>query len=146
MFFNGGGLNLHRIHVYQIWITLSGSFYNIAHASLRREHRMEFLVEIDVNLPPDFDAGKADELRKAEAARGVELYEAGTIRRVWRVPGRRAAVAIWEAPDATALHLALSSLPLFPWLDIQVRPLARHYIEDLIAQRTVAGTKKAGPA
>ncbi|MGE0240805.1 MAG: muconolactone Delta-isomerase [Parvibaculaceae bacterium] len=104
---------------------------------------MEFLVEIDVNLPPDFDAGKAEDLRKAEARRGVELYEAGTIRRVWRVPGRRAAVAIWEAPDATALHAALASLPLFPWLDIKVRPLARHYVEDLIAQKAAQGGKPA---
>ncbi len=93
---------------------------------------MEFLVEIAVNLPPDIDSAKADALRKAEADRGAELYKSGVIKRVWRVPGRRAAVAIWQAPDATALHQALASLPLFPWLDIRVTPLARHYIEDLV--------------
>jgi muconolactone D-isomerase len=29
-------------------------------------------------------------------------------------------------PDATVLHEALSSLPLYPWMDINVHPLAVH--------------------
>lgn len=95
---------------------------------------MEFLVEIEINMPPDFDAQRAEELRKAEAARGIELYKDGTIRRIWRVPGRRANVAIWQAPDATALHQALSSLPFFPWLDIKVTALARHPVEEAVEQ------------
>jgi muconolactone D-isomerase len=49
--------------------------------------------------------------------------------RIWRIPGRTANVGIWEAPDATALHDLVSSLPLFPWLDVTVTPLARHYLE-----------------
>lgn len=107
---------------------------------------MEFLVEIAVNLPPDLDPEKATALREAEAARGTDLYEAGVIQRTWRVPGRRAAVAIWAAADATALHEALASLPLFPWLDIEVTPLARHYLEDRIAARIRSSTNDARPA
>ena len=110
------------------------------------DRAVEFLVEIAVNLPPDFDPQKAKALREAEAARGVELYDAGIIRRTWRIPGRRAAVAIWAAADATALHDALVSLPLFPWLDIRVTPLARHYLEDLIEKRHAAASGPAPPA
>jgi muconolactone D-isomerase len=46
--------------------------------------------------------------------------------RLWRVTGRRANVGIWRAPTTAALHDALASLPLFPYLDIEVIPLARH--------------------
>jgi muconolactone D-isomerase len=47
---------------------------------------------------------------------------------MWRVPGRRANVGLWEAADASELHELLSSLPVFPWMNIQVRPLAEHYL------------------
>ena len=33
-------------------------------------------------------------------------------------------VGLWQAEDATALHHAPSCSPLFPWMDIHVRPLA----------------------
>ena len=87
---------------------------------------MEFLVEITNLWPPDGDALHKDQLVKAEAARAKELGAAGVLRKLWRIPGTVSNVGLWEAADATALHQALSSLPFFPWLDIQVRPLAAH--------------------
>jgi muconolactone D-isomerase len=91
---------------------------------------VEFLVEIDINVPPDLDAGRRAELLEAEAARGGELADAGLIRAVWRVPGRLANRAIWSANDATALHAALTSLPLWPFMDVRVTALARHGLAD----------------
>jgi muconolactone D-isomerase len=85
---------------------------------------MEFLVRIKVNLPPD-DERKAD-LVAAEAERARELADAGIIERLWRIPGTWANAGIWRADDATALHEAISSLPLYPWLTVRVTPLARH--------------------
>jgi muconolactone delta-isomerase len=87
---------------------------------------MEFLVSIAVEWPPDGDPEKKQLLIGKEGKRANELAEAGTIRRLWRIPGRWANVGLWEAEDATALHEALVSLPLYPWLDIDVQPLARH--------------------
>ncbi|MBL8579912.1 MAG: muconolactone Delta-isomerase family protein [Mesorhizobium sp.] len=87
---------------------------------------MEFLVEIEVTFPPDGDPKQKAELIAAEGRRAKELAAAGTIRRLWRQPGRWANFGIWYAPDATALHEALASLPLFPWLKVKVNPLARH--------------------
>jgi muconolactone D-isomerase len=90
---------------------------------------MEFLVQIQVTLPPGLSDAAREELMDREQARGRELKSEGVIRRMWRIPGRTANVGIWEAPDATALHEALSSLPMFPYIDARVTPLATHYLE-----------------
>jgi muconolactone D-isomerase len=87
---------------------------------------MEFLVEIEVRFPVDLDAEHRAALQKAEHVRGQALAEAGTLRAIWRVPGRLANRAIWSAADATALHEALTSLPLWPYMDVAVTPLGRH--------------------
>ena len=90
---------------------------------------MEFLVRIDLALPPDLATDARERLLEQERARGRELRAAGVIQRIWRVPGRNANVGIWQAPDATALHEAISSLPFFPWMDAHVTPLALHPVE-----------------
>jgi muconolactone D-isomerase len=87
---------------------------------------VEFLVHIEVRWPPDGDPAEHARLSAAERSRGLELGAAGTIRRLWRLPGRRANWGVWEAPDATALHAAITSLPFFPYLDVEVIPLAAH--------------------
>jgi muconolactone D-isomerase len=87
---------------------------------------MDFLVHIDVGLSPDFAQSRREDLIRAESARAKELVEQGVICRLWRIPGRWANVGIWSADDGTALHEALSSLPLYPWLDVRVTPLAHH--------------------
>ncbi len=88
----------------------------------------EFLVEIEIELPPSMPENERAALVSAEAARGKELREAGSIVRIWRVPGRRANVGIWSAADASELHGQISSLPLFPWMRVRVRPLADHFL------------------
>lgn len=87
---------------------------------------MEFLVAIEIRLPEAMPDDERTRLVAAEAARAAELAAEGTLLRVWRVPGRRANRGLWEAPDATALHAALTSLPLWPYLEIEVQPLAAH--------------------
>jgi muconolactone D-isomerase len=87
---------------------------------------MEFLVRIDVHWPADGDAQRKARLIEEEAARAAELAAAGMLRRLWRIPGRWANYGIWQAKDATELHAALASLPFYPWLEIDVRPLAEH--------------------
>lgn len=87
---------------------------------------MEFLVRFETRLPETLDAEEVVRLKSAERARAMELREQGVLKRLWRVPGRRAVVGLWEAEDATALHDALASLPQFPWMDATVEPLATH--------------------
>ena len=87
---------------------------------------MEFLALIEVRSPPDRDPDELARTMAAETARVKELTEAGTLKRLWRIPGRWANWTLWEAPDATALHQGLTSLPMYPWLEITVHPLAVH--------------------
>ena len=87
---------------------------------------MEFLVHIRVHWPPDGDTVERDRLAKAELMRAIELTESGIIHRLWRVPGQWANYGVWCAKNATQLHQALSSLPFYPWLEVEVIPLAEH--------------------
>ena len=87
---------------------------------------MEFLLHIEVTWPPDGDPDERDRRVRAEAERARELAAAGIIKRVWRIPGQWANWGLWEAPDATAIHSAVISLPMWPYLDVEVYPLADH--------------------
>lgn len=87
---------------------------------------MQFLVTIEVTYPRDADEAVRDALVARERARAAELVSQGVIAHLWRVPGRWANVGIWEAADASELHRALTSLPFWPWLDVEVTPLADH--------------------
>jgi muconolactone D-isomerase len=91
--------------------------------------RQEFLVEIEIGVPDGTDATAWSAAEAAERERGRELLAAGTIARIWRLPGRRANVGIWRAADATELHETLASLPMYPWMAVRVSPLARHPLE-----------------
>jgi muconolactone D-isomerase len=91
---------------------------------------VEFFVEIEVRLPADLDDKHRRELQAAEFARGKALAKAGMLRAIWRVPGRLANRAVWTAPDASALHDALVSLPLWPYMDVAVTPLATHPLSE----------------
>jgi muconolactone D-isomerase len=87
---------------------------------------MEFLVRFEVNQPESMSSEERERLRSLERARAMELREQGVLKRLWRIPGRRAVVGLWESSDATALHEALASLPMFPWMDVTVEALATH--------------------
>lgn len=90
---------------------------------------MEFLVQIEIETPADMAASALAELQAAEAARAAELWERNELVRIWRVPGRRANWSLYRTDDATALHELLASLPLWPWMRIEVHPLALHPVE-----------------
>lgn len=88
---------------------------------------MEFLVHVQVTIPPGLlSPEEVEELYARETERGRELADAGVIKRLWRVPGRRANWGLWEAADATELHKIYSSLPIFPYVDGEVIPTAAH--------------------
>ena len=87
---------------------------------------MLFQVEMDVRIPHDFPAEKAEALKQSERARAQDLQRGGVWRHLWRVAGRYANVSIFDVSGPQELHDVLSSLPLFPYMDIQVTPLCRH--------------------
>ncbi|HKC29295.1 MAG TPA: muconolactone Delta-isomerase family protein [Jatrophihabitans sp.] len=75
------------------------------------------------------DLPDLESLVAAEREAGRRLLRDGTIVRIWRVPGQRANVGVWQAADATALHAVLERLPLRRWLDADVVALATHELE-----------------
>jgi muconolactone D-isomerase len=90
---------------------------------------VEFLVQIQVRFPPEMSPEELADIVQRETVRGRELQEAGMIVRIWRVAGRRANAGIWRAETGDELHAAITSLPAFPWLEVDVTPLATHPLE-----------------
>lgn len=87
---------------------------------------MLFQVAMDVRIPRDVSAEGADALKQAERGRAQDLQRAGVWRHLWRVAGRYANVSIFDVSSPQELHDILSTLPLFPFMEIQVTPLCRH--------------------
>lgn len=90
---------------------------------------MEFLARIEQNISPDMDPDRLSAVKAAEKVRGQELVDAGKLRRIWRIPGRRAVYALYKVDSSEELHEILASLPLFPWMDIEVTPLSAHALD-----------------
>jgi muconolactone D-isomerase len=87
---------------------------------------VEFLVRTENRLPADTSDDVREELRHGERKRALELREQGILKRLWRVPGRGATIGLYEAEDPAVLHDALTSLPMWKWMDITVEALATH--------------------
>ncbi len=87
---------------------------------------MLYMVEMQVNLPVDMPAERADKLKADEKALAQDLQRNGKWQHLWRVAGRYANVSIFDVESHDELHQLLSSLPLFPYMDVNVTALARH--------------------
>jgi muconolactone D-isomerase len=87
---------------------------------------MLFHVTMDVRIPHDADPARIDRLKAEEKARAQDLQRQGAWRHLWRVAGRYSNVSVFDVADAQTLHDLLSTLPLFPYMDVQVTALCRH--------------------
>src|SRR5919108_5372438 len=87
---------------------------------------MLFMAEMEVRLPPDMPLEQAEDLKARERAYSQALQRDGRWPHLWRVAGRYVNVSVLDVASVDELHELLSGLPLFPSLDIRVRPLARH--------------------
>jgi len=83
-------------------------------------------VRMDVHPPHGIDLAEFDRLKATEKARAEELQREGTWVHLWRIAGQYSNISIFDVPDHDALHAILSTLPLFPFMKIEVLPLARH--------------------
>lgn len=87
---------------------------------------MLFLVTMDVRIPHDADPDYVAALKATEKARCAELMGTGVWRHIWRVAGRYRNRSIFDVPGNAELHDILISLPLFPFMEIEVEPLCIH--------------------
>jgi muconolactone D-isomerase len=73
-------------------------------------------------MPPE----KAAQLKADEKALAQRLQQEGIWRHLWRLAGLYANVSVFDVPDNQALHDLLMSLPLYPYMEIEVMPMCRH--------------------
>ncbi|MBD7995097.1 muconolactone Delta-isomerase [Arthrobacter sp. Sa2CUA1] len=87
---------------------------------------MKYLVHMDVNLPVDMPAREAAEIKATEKAYSQQLQRSGKWPEIWRVAGKYANYSILDVDSHDELHEILQNLPLFPYMQISVVPLAKH--------------------
>jgi muconolactone D-isomerase len=87
---------------------------------------MLYLVRMDVHLPLDMPAAQADEIKAREKAYAQDLQRQGKWQQLYRVVGEYANYSVFDVESNDELHTLLSALPLFPYMKMQVTPLARH--------------------
>jgi muconolactone D-isomerase len=87
---------------------------------------MLFHVTMSVSIPHGLDPDYIDGLKRTEKTRCQELMAAGAWRHIWRVVGQYKNVSIFDVSSPAELHDILTSLPLFPFMEIAVTPICRH--------------------
>ena len=87
---------------------------------------MLYHVRMGVRLPQGIDPAAFDRLKAEEKAKAQELQRQGIWLHLWRIAGQYSDISVFDVPDHDALHAILSTLPLFPFMDVKVMPLARH--------------------
>ncbi|HUE34102.1 MAG TPA: muconolactone Delta-isomerase [Mycobacterium sp.] len=87
---------------------------------------MLYHVRMDVHLPPDLDPQARADTVAREKDYCQKLQRAGKWPHIWRVVGKYSNFSIFDVDTNDELHDLLSGLPLFPYMDIQVTPVARH--------------------
>ncbi|RYH70915.1 MAG: muconolactone delta-isomerase [Alcaligenaceae bacterium] len=103
---------------------------------------MLFMLRMDASLPAAMPLAQVDILRQQEKARGEQLIEQKMLVRIWRVVGRLSNVSIWNAPSLEVLHEAVTSLPMSPYMTVEVTPLIDHPVthlaDSMASQRPVS--------
>jgi muconolactone D-isomerase len=85
-----------------------------------------YQVHIIIRVPHDADMEKVKELSAAEGELARKLQRKGKWRHLWRIAGKWANISIFDVEDAEELHKILSSLPLFPYMELDIIALCRH--------------------
>lgn len=87
---------------------------------------MLYHVRMDVLIPTDMDSIKVEELKATEKALSQKLQKEGKWRHIWRLAGEYSNFSIFDVESNEELHEIMMSLPLYPYMKIEVTPLLRH--------------------
>ena len=87
---------------------------------------MLFHARMDVNIPHDLDPDVRADIVAREKAYSQELQRSGKWPHLWRIVGEYSNISVFDVDSPDELHDLLSGLPLFPYMDIRVTPLATH--------------------
>lgn len=87
---------------------------------------MLFHVRMNVNLPASMPEADASTLKNKEKKIAQDLQSSGKWRHLWRIAGQYANISIFDVESVEELHALISTLPLFPYMQVEVMPLCRH--------------------
>jgi len=87
---------------------------------------MLFQVRMDVSIPPHLPEQERARLLAEEKHRAQDLQRQGVWLHLWRVVGCYSNISIFDVDSNDTLHEVLWTLPLFPFMQVEVTPLARH--------------------
>jgi muconolactone D-isomerase len=87
---------------------------------------MLFHVHMTVRLPQGLPPAEAEAIKAREKAYSQQLQRGGQWIHLWRVVGEYANISVFDVKSNDELHQLLSALPLFPYMEIKVTPLADH--------------------
>ena len=87
---------------------------------------MLFHVRMTVSLPQTMPDAQAAQLKQTEKELAQRLQQEGKWRHLWRIAGHYANISVFDVASVDELHNLLTSLPLFPYMQIEVMPLCRH--------------------
>jgi muconolactone D-isomerase len=87
---------------------------------------MLFHVSMVVRIPHDADPNKVKQLRAQEHERATELQTQRKWLHLWRVAGKSANISVFDVESPAELHEILNSLPLYPFMEVEVTALCRH--------------------
>ena len=88
--------------------------------------RAEFLTTFVTTVPAGTSVEDEQDRYAQEGVAARRLAAEGQLRRLWKLPGDRRALGLWEARDADQLQEILTSLPLAPWMTVETVPLSPH--------------------
>lgn len=87
---------------------------------------MLYAVRMDVAIPRDLPPAERTDTIAREKAYCQDLQRAGEWVSIWRLPGEYANLSVFDVESHDRLHEILWNLPLFPFMTIDVQPLAQH--------------------
>jgi muconolactone D-isomerase len=79
-----------------------------------------------VKLPAAMDPQARADIVDREKGYSQDLQRRGKWPHIWRVAGEYANYSILDVDSNDELHQIISGLPLFPYMDVHVTPLATH--------------------
>lgn len=87
---------------------------------------MLYVVEMDVKIPESWSEEKLTDYLKREQETSQKWQKSGQWVYLWRVAGKYSNISVIEADSPDELHQIISSLPLFPYMNIKVTSVCKH--------------------
>jgi muconolactone D-isomerase len=87
---------------------------------------MLFHVSINVRIPHGADADVIKKLSEQEHERAKALQLERKWIHLWRAAGKYANISVFDVESPAELHEILNSLPLYPFMEIEVAALCHH--------------------